>query len=84
MGAAKTFSEWWRSMGPIDYKMDRRSAEIAWNAAQKTMEIAPSASANSAMDTICPACKDTGVVNHGVDGLSFCGCAAGERAKQHQ
>jgi hypothetical protein len=49
MGAAKTFREWWNAQGPIDYKMDRRSAEIAWNAAQNAMEIAPSASANKQM-----------------------------------
>lgn len=28
---------------------------------------------------LCPACNDTGIVNHGVDGLSRCSCPAGER-----
>lgn len=70
MGAAKTFSEWWRSMGPIDYKMDRRSAEIAWNAAQKAMEIAPSASTNS-KSMPCPEC---GSLNTHVEGYHCSDC----------
>lgn len=53
-------------------------------ASRKDNMIVGKTSHNSAMDAICPACKDTGIVNHGVDGLSYCGCPAGESAKQHQ
>ena len=67
----------------FDYEGNELSTE-AWNTIRAFIAEALKPSHNNAMDAICPACKDTGVVNHGVDGLSFCGCAAGERAKQHQ
>jgi len=25
----------------------------------------------------CPSCDDSGIINHGVDGLSYCDCEAG-------
>ena len=34
---------------------------------------------------LCPACKTTGIVNHGVDGMSYCSCENGkDLIKQHQ
>ena len=32
----------------------------------------------------CPACKNTGIINHGVDGLSFCNCPFGIANSQNK
>lgn len=36
----------------------------------------------SSQASSCPGCKGYGIVNHGISGLSWCGCPAGDKAKQ--
>ena len=47
MSAAKTFDEWWLEKSYMCWAGVTHSAKEAWNAALESVEIAPSASANS-------------------------------------